>query len=75
MKQDHHQRYIVLTLDCTESENHVQSNLYYVCHKHRTAEKKLLSLVFTNDVVGVIMRSAEQYDLVKIKPIESEGEY
>ena len=34
-----------------------------------------LRLVFTNNGVGVVIRSAEQYDLVKIKPTESEEEY
>ena len=34
-------------------------------------------LVFTSDgvVVGVVIRSEERYDLVKIKPTESEAEY
>ena len=40
---------------------------------------KLLSLkrlVFTSDgvVVGVVIRSVKRYDLVKIKPTESEAE-
>ena len=36
-----------------------------------------LRLVFTSDevVVGVVLRSVEQYDLVKIKPTESEAEH
>ena len=36
-----------------------------------------LRLVFTSDgvVVGVVIRSEERYDLVKIKPTESEAEY
>ena len=34
-------------------------------------------LVFTSDgdVVGVVMRSVKRYDLVKIKPTESEAEH
>ena len=38
---------------------------------------KLLRLVFTSDgvVVGVVFRSVERYDLVKIKPTESEAEH
>ena len=38
-------------------------------------------LVFTNDgvvvgvVVGVVIKSAERYDLLEIKPIESEAEH
>ena len=34
-------------------------------------------LVFTSDgvVVGVVIRKAERYDLVKIKPTESEAEH
>ena len=38
---------------------------------------ELLRLVFTSDgvVVGVVIRSVEQYDLVKIKPTESEAEH
>ena len=36
-----------------------------------------LRLVFTSDgvVVGVVIRSVERYDLVKIKPTESEAEH
>ena len=36
-----------------------------------------LRLVFTSDgvVVGVVIRRVEQYDLVKIKPTESEAEH
>ena len=36
-----------------------------------------LRLVFTSDgvVVGVVIRSVERCDLVKIKPTESEAEY
>ena len=36
-----------------------------------------LRLVFTGDgvVVGVVIRSLERYDLVKIKPTESEAEH
>ena len=36
-----------------------------------------LRLVFTSDevVVGVVIRSIERYDLVKIKPTESEAEH
>ena len=36
-----------------------------------------LRLVFTSDgvVVGVVIRSLERYDLVKIKPTESEAEH
>ena len=36
-----------------------------------------LRLVFTSDgvVVGVVIRSEERYDLVKIEPTESEAEY
>ena len=38
---------------------------------------KALRLVFTSDgvVVGVVIRSIERYDLVKIKPTESEAEH
>ena len=36
---------------------------------------KLLRLVFTNVVVGVVIRNAERYDLVRIKPTESAGEH
>ena len=37
----------------------------------------VLRLVFTSDgvVVGVVIRSVERYDLVKIKPTESEAEH
>ena len=37
----------------------------------------LLGLVFTSDgvVVGVAIRRVERYDLVKIKPTESEAEH
>ena len=37
----------------------------------------LLRLVFTSDgvVVGVVIRSVKRYDLVKIKPTESEAEH
>ena len=37
----------------------------------------LLRLVFTSDgvVVGVVIRRVERYDLVKIKPTESEAEH
>ena len=37
----------------------------------------LLRLVFTSDgvVVGVAIRRVEPYDLVKIKPTESEAEH
>ena len=40
-------------------------------------ESCTLRLVFTNDrvVVGVIIRSIERYDLVKIKPVELEAEH
>ena len=40
-------------------------------------EKELLRLVFTSDgvVVGVVIRRVERYDLVKIKPTESEAEH
>ena len=36
-----------------------------------------LRLVFTSDgvVVGVVIRSVKRYDLVKIKPTESEAEH
>ena len=36
-----------------------------------------LRLVFTSDgvVVGVIIKSVDRYDLVKIKPTESEAEH
>ena len=34
-----------------------------------------LRLVFTRDGVGGVIRSAEQYDMVKIKLSESEAEY
>ena len=34
-----------------------------------------LTLVFTSVSVGVIIRSVERYDLVKIKPTESEAEH
>ena len=36
-----------------------------------------LRLVFTSDgvVVGVVIRRVERYDLVKIKPTESEAEH
>ena len=39
--------------------------------------KRNLRLVFTSDgvVVGVVIRRAERYDLVKIKPTESEAEH
>ena len=30
---------------------------------------------FTSDGVGVLIRSVEQYDLLKIKPMESEAEH
>ena len=42
-----------------------------------TIFKCLLRLVFTSDgvVVGVAIRRVEQYDLVKIKPTESEAEH
>ena len=33
-----------------------------------------LRLVFTSDGVGVVIRSVERYDLVEIKPTESEAE-
>ena len=38
---------------------------------------RVLRLVFTSDgvVVGVVIRSVERYDLVKIKPTESEAEH
>ena len=38
---------------------------------------KLLRLVFTSDgvVVGVVIRSVERHDLVRIKPTESEAEH
>ena len=38
---------------------------------------KYLRLVFTSDgvVVGVVIRRVERYDLVKIKPTESEAEH
>ena len=36
---------------------------------------RLLRLVFTNDGVGVVIRSTERYDLAKIKATESEEEY
>ena len=38
---------------------------------------KSLRLVFTSDgvVVGVVIRRIERYDLVKIKPTESEAEH
>ena len=35
----------------------------------------VLRMVFPNDGVGVVITSAEGYDLVKIKPTESEGGY
>ena len=37
----------------------------------------ILRLVFTSDgaVVGVVIRRVERYDLVKIKPKESEAEH
>ena len=34
-----------------------------------------LRLVFTSDGVGVVIRRAERYDLVKIKPTESDSTY
>ena len=34
-----------------------------------------LRLVFTSDGVGVAIRRVERYDLVKIKPTESEAEH
>ena len=37
--------------------------------------RQVLWLVFTSDGVGVVIRSAERYDLVKIKLSESEAEY
>ena len=39
--------------------------------------KAALRLVFTSDgvVVGVVIRRVERYDLVKIKPTESEAEH
>ena len=39
--------------------------------------ENLLRLVFTSDrvVVGVVIRRVERYDLVKIKPTESEAEH
>ena len=41
------------------------------------ALKAGLRLVFTSDgvVVGVVIRSVKRYDLVKIKPTESEAEH
>ena len=38
---------------------------------------KLLRLVFTSDgvVVGAVLRSVERYELVRIKPTESEAEH
>ena len=38
---------------------------------------QILKAGFTSDgvVVGVVIRSVERYDLVKIKPTESEGEH
>ena len=45
-----------------------------VCHLGYT---DTLRLVFTSDgvVVGVVIRSVKRYDLVKIKPTESEAEH
>lgn len=40
-----------------------------------TPSDNSLGLVFTNDGVGVVIISAEQYDLLKIKPTESEEKY
>ena len=39
--------------------------------------KDLFRLVFTSDgvLVGVVIRSVKRYDLVKIKPTESEVEH
>ena len=39
--------------------------------------KTYIRLVFTSDgvVVGVVIRRVERYDLVKIKPTESEAEH
>jgi len=35
----------------------------------------VLRLVFTSDRVGVVIRSVERYDRVKIKPTESKAEH
>lgn len=40
-----------------------------------TPSDNSLGLVFTYDGVGVVIISAEQYDLLKIKPTESEEKY
>ena len=46
------------------------------CKMLKFSEVKGLRLVFTSDgvVVGVVSRRVERYDLVKIKPTESEAE-
>ena len=48
--------------------------LNYSCFCHMI---NILRLVFTSDgvIVGVVIRRVEQYDLVKIKPTESEAEH
>ena len=49
------------------------------CLHKKSCNLKLLvlRLVFTSDgvVVGVVIRRVERYDLVKIKPTESEAEH
>ena len=44
---------------------------------HAGSNPDFLRLVFTSDgvVVGVVSRRVERYDLVKIKPTESEAEH
>ena len=50
---------------------------YALCSPVDVKKKYPLRLVFTSEAfgVGVIIRSAERYDLVKIKLTESEEEY
>ena len=49
----------------------------YLGKKGLVEEHKFLRLVFISDgvVVGVVIRSVERYDLVKIKTTESEAEH
>ena len=51
--------------------------LFIVARDQAISKQRSLRLVFTSDgvVVGVVIRRVERYDLVKIKPTESEAEH
>ena len=63
-----------------ESVKHKIDTYPYACaygYAYIASENQALRLVFTNNGVGlgVVIRNVKRYDLVKIKPTESEEEY